>query len=186
MTTARRSESALLVIDVQNGVFRNAFDREEVIANIARLVDGARDASAAVIWVQDSDVRPVGGLDWQIVPELVPADDEAAVRKEHGDAFEGTELEEILSTADVGHLVVVGGQTDACVRATIHGAFTRGYDVTLVSDAHTTDDRTPQGMPTPRQVIAHTNHYWSFHTAPGRTGRVVPTDEVSWGPIRGD
>jgi len=78
----------------------------------------------------------------------------------------------VLSGLGVGRLVVVGAQTDACIRSTLHGAFARGYDATLVSDAHTTEDQSAWGAPPPAQVIAHTNLYWSYETAPaGRPGR---------------
>ncbi|MEO6827589.1 MAG: isochorismatase family protein [Microbacteriaceae bacterium] len=99
-------------------------------------------------------------------------------------AFEATDLEQVLAGADIGHLVVVGAQTGACVRSTLHGGFARGYDATLVSHAHTTEDLTEWGVPPPAQVIAHTNAhtnlYWSFQIAPGRTGRVVPTAGVEF------
>ena len=69
----------------------------------------------------------------------------------------------------------------------MHGAFTRGYDVTLVADAHTTDDRSSWGAPPPAQVIAHTNLYWSYQSAPGRFADTVLTDNVSFscGPCWG-
>jgi hypothetical protein len=78
-------------------------------------------------------------------------------------------------------LLVVGAQTDACVRSTLHGAFVRGYDTFLVSDAHTTEDLTRWGAPPPAQVIAHTNLYWGEQSAPGRTAATVPTDDVDFG-----
>ena len=115
---------------------------------------------------------------WQYVPELSRLDAEPLVHKDFGDSFEATDLEQLLAERGVGHLVVVGAQTDACIRSTIHGAFTRGYDVTLVGDAHTTEDRTGYGAPPPDQVIAHTNLYWKYHAAPGRTAATVATDEV--------
>ena len=87
----------------------------------------------------------------------------------------------MLARAGVGRLVVAGAQTDACIRSTIHGAFTRGYDVTLVGDAHTTEDLTEWGVPAPEAVISFTNIYWRYHTAPGRTAAVVDTAEVSFG-----
>ena len=80
----------------------------------------------------------------------------------------------------VGRLVVVGAQTDACVRSTLHGALARGYDATLVSDAHTTEDLTEWGAPPPDKVIAHTNLYWSYQTAPGRTAGTVETKDVDF------
>ncbi len=176
-----RSGTALLVIDVQNGVMATAHQRDSVVANIAALVDRARAEKVPVVWVQhSSDELPTDSDVWQIVPDLVPDNGEAVIRKEYGDSFEATELEQVLARADIGHLVVVGAQTDACVRSTLHGGFTRGYDATLVSDAHTTEDLTEWGAPPPAQVIAHTNLYWSFQAAPGRTGKVVPTADVTF------
>jgi hypothetical protein len=75
---------------------------------------------------------------------------------------------------------VVGAQTDACIRSTLHGGFVRGYDALLVSDAHTTEDQTAWGAPSPDQVIAHINLYWNFQTAPGRTAAVVETKDADF------
>ena len=95
------------------------------------------------------------------------------MHKSYGDAFEATDLEDVLAAAGAGHLVVAGAETDACIRSTVHGAFTWGYDVTLVGDAHTAGDKTAWSAPPVDQVIAHTNLYWRFQTAPGRTAQVV-------------
>ncbi|MDI1465939.1 cysteine hydrolase family protein [Catellatospora sp. KI3] len=180
-TLTDRPNTALLVIDVQNGVVANAHDRDHVIANIGALVDRARAADVPVVWVQHSDADLVKGSDpWQYVPELVRADAEPLVHKNFGDSFEATELEQVLAERGVGRLVVTGAQTDACIRSTIHGAFARGYDVTLVGDAHTTEDLTAYGAPSPDQVIAHTNLYWRYQQAPGRSGGTVETAEVSF------
>lgn len=178
---ADRSGTALVVIDVQNGVMATAHQRDAVVANIATLVDRARAEAVPVIWVQhSSEELPIDSDVWQIVPELTPVSGEAVIRKEYGDSFEATALEQVLDGAGIGRLVVVGAQTDACVRSTLHGGFVRGYDATLISDAHTTEDLTEWGAPPPAQVIAHTNLYWSFQRAPGRTGKVVPTAEVDF------
>jgi nicotinamidase-related amidase len=114
------------------------------------------------------------------VPELTPDEAEPLVEKSYGDSFEDTNLETVLSGLGVGRLVVVGAQTDACIRSTLHGAFARGYDATLVSDAHTTEDQTPWGAPPPEQVIAHTNLYWADQTAPGRTAGTVEAKDVDF------
>lgn len=180
-TLTDRSGTALLVIDVQNGVVANAHDRDRVIANINTLVDKARSEDVPVIWVQhSSDELPKGAENWQYVPELVRDDSEPVVHKEYGDSFEDTNLEALLAERGVGRLVVTGAQTDACIRSTLHGGFTRGYDVTLVADAHTTDDYSEYGLPTPDKVIAHTNMYWSYQEAPGRRGGSVPAAEVDF------
>jgi len=180
MTTLHnRTATALLIIDVQVGVVGAAYQREAVIANIQTLLTAARAASTPVIWVAHSEAQmPIGSDAWQYVPELVRLESEPLVHKLYGDSFEGTELEAALTAAKVGHLVVVGAQTDACIRSTIHGAFTRGYDVTLVSDAHTTEDLSEWGAPPPDVIIKHTNMYWGFQSAPERAAAVTPTAEV--------
>ncbi len=169
-TLENRPNTALLVVDVQNAAVDRAHARDAVVANVGSLVERARREGVAVVWVQHSDEHLARGSDgWRIVPELAPGDAEPLVEKSHGDSFEDTTLETVLSGLGVGRLVVVGAQTDWCVRSTLHGAFARGYDATLVSDAHTTDDQSEWGAPPPDQVIAHTNLYWAYQTAPGRT-----------------
>lgn len=154
-----------------------------VLSPDTALVDSAREDGIPVVWVQDSLTEGSVGTDgWQIVPELSVPDGEPVVRKDHGDAFEATELERVLADREVGRLVVTGAQTDACIRATLHGAFVRGYDVTLVSDAHTTEDLTAHGAPAPAQVIDHTNLYWQFQSGPGRTADVMAAADVTWEP----
>ena len=180
-TLENRPNSALLVIDVQNGVVTGNHDRDGVVANIAQLVDRARQERVPVVWVQHND----GGLargseDWQIVPELTPDEGEPRIDKCYGDSFEDTDLEDVLAGLGVGSLVVAGAQTDMCIRSTLHGAFARGYDAKLVSDAHTTEDLTEYGAPPPDKVIAHTNLYWQDHTAPGRTAGTVATQDVAF------
>ncbi|MFL6240326.1 MAG: isochorismatase family protein [Actinomycetes bacterium] len=180
-TLENRPNTALLVIDVQNGVVAGAHERDSVVANIDNLVDRARREQVPVIWVQHSDGQLEQGSDeWRIVPELGPDDAEPMVQKNYGDSFEATDLENVLSGLGVGRLVVVGAQTDACIRSTLHGAMVRGYDATLVSDAHTTEDLSDWGAPPPDQVIAHTNLYWKDQTAPGRVGGTVETKAVDF------
>jgi nicotinamidase-related amidase len=180
-TLLDRPNTALMVIDVQNGVVTGAHERDAVVANIHTLVDRARAEGVPVVWVQHSDEEMAEGSEaWEYVPELVRAESEPVVHKKFGDSFEGTDLEDVLAGAGVGRLVVSGAQTDACIRSTIHGAFARGYDVTLVGDAHTTEDQTAWGAPPPDQVIAHTNLYWRFQAAPGKSAGVVETKDVSF------
>jgi nicotinamidase-related amidase len=182
-TLENRPNTALMVIDVQNGVVAGNFGRDAVVANIVGLVDRARADGVPVVWVQHSDGGLEKGSDeWQIVPELQPADVEPLVQKNYGDAFEATDLEQVLAGLGVGRLIVSGAQTDACIRSTLHGAFARGYDATLVSDAHTTEDQTEWGAPPPEQVIAHTNLYWTYQSAPGRTAGTVKADDVDFAP----
>src|SRR5438128_4120083 len=181
-TLENRRNTALLVVDVQNGVVGGAHERDTVVANGWSFVGRERQERVPVVWVQHSDEQLARGSDdWRIVPELTPGDTEPLVEKNYGDSFEDTTLETVLSDLGVGRLVVVGAQTDACIRSTLHGAFVRGYDATLVSDAHTTEDQTAWGAPPPDQVIAHTNLYWRYQTAPRRTAGTVKTKDVDFG-----
>ena len=180
-TLENRPDTALLVVDVQTGVVGGAHHRDEVVANVGSLVDRARQLGVPVVWVRHNDDELRAGSDeWQIVSELTPRAAEPLVEKSYGDSFEETTLEGVLSDLGVGRLVVVGAQTDACIRSTLHGAVVRGYDATLVSDAHTTEDQSAWGAPPPDQVIAFTNLYWKYHSAPGRTAGTVETKDVDF------
>ncbi len=180
-TLENRPHTALLVVDVQNGVVNGAHERDAVVANVGSLVERARREQVPVVWVQHSDEQlATGSEEWRIVPELTPGDAEPLVEKHYGDSFEDTTLETVLSDLGVGRLVVVGAQTDACIRSTLHGAVVRGYDAMLVSDAHTTEDLSEWGAPPPDQVIAHTNLYWTEQTAPGRTAGTAETKDVEF------
>ena len=182
-TLVDRPYTALIVIDLQNGVVANAYRRQEVLRAVKTLVERARGAHVPVVWVRHSDdvELEAGSGAWQIVDELSPGPAEVIIEKSYRDAFEDTDLEQVLSTLGVGKLIVTGAQTDMCIRSTLHGALVRGYDATLVSDAHATEDMTQWGAPPPDGVIAHTNLYWSNQRAPGRVGGVTESKDVDFG-----
>jgi nicotinamidase-related amidase len=180
-TLENRPNTALLVVDVQNGVVAEAHERDAVVGRIAGLVERARREDVPVVWVQHNSKELVADAEpWRIVPELRPAAVDPVVQKRYGDSFEDTDLEAILDRLGVGKLVVAGAQTDACIRSTIHGAFTRGYDTTLVADAHTTEDLSQWGAPPPETVISFTNFYWEGQSAPGRTAGIVEAANVAF------
>ncbi|MCI4658986.1 isochorismatase family protein [Cryobacterium zhongshanensis] len=182
MTTLdNRPNTALVIIDVQIGFVKDAYDRDAIVGNVGTVVDKARAAGADVVWVQHhDDDQPQGSAPWQLVPELVRLDAEPLVHKAYADAFEDTDLESVLAERGIGRLVIAGAQTDECIRSTLHGAIVRGYDALLVSDAHTTEDLQEYGAPAPELVIAHTNLYWEYHTAPGRTAGTVTTADLDF------
>lgn len=180
MSTLGRSKSALLVIDVQNQVVEGAYNKDQVIANINSAVVKARAAGVPVVWVQHSDDwMAIGSDDWQIVPELLPAEGEAKVGKLYRNSFEATDLESVLERLEVGHVYVCGAQTNNCVRFTSHGALDRGYDVTLLKDAHTTTDYTSGGAVVPAEVLVRDlNASFSEDELPGRLANAVTVSEV--------
>jgi nicotinamidase-related amidase len=181
-TLSHRPNTALVIVDVQNGVVGEAYERDAVVANVAAAVDKARAAKVPVVWVQhSSDNLVIGSPEWEYVPELSRDASEALVPKTYPDSFDDTNLEDVLAAGQIGRIVVAGAQTDECIRSTIHSALTRGYDVTLIGDAHTTEDLSDWGAPSPDKVIAHTNLYWGNHQAPGRTAAVVNTADLDFG-----
>lgn len=183
MTTLRnRPNTALIVVDVQNAVVEHAHQRDAVIANIAQLVDKARANRFPVVWVQHNDTELVrGSAEWEYVPELMIDVSEPVVHKSYNDAFEETTLEAELADRNVGSLVIVGAQTEWCIRSTLHGAIARGYDALLVSDAHTTNDMSAELPAT--AIIELTNTYWQWHAAPGRSAGTATTAEVSFAGV---
>jgi len=181
-TFAHRRNSALLVIDVQNSVVPDAWHREEVIANINTLVEGARESGTPVIWIQHSDPwMLIGSEDWQIVDELKPDAEEVHIKKEYRSSFEETNLEETLKELGVGHLYITGAQTNNCVRHTSHAALERGYDITLVEDAHTTSDSDWDSGPLlASAIVDETNQAFLDYKLPGRSSKAVRTADVTF------
>lgn len=177
-----RTQSALVVIDVQNGVVENAFSRDAIIGNMSDVVEKARAHNVPVIWVQHSDEELViDSHEWQIVPELMPLMGEKIVRKLFRDSFVQTQLEEILKSLNVAHLYICGAQTNNCVRHTSHGALERSYDITLVSDAHTTSGYEWRGHTIDAEaVINEQNDNFSGFAMPGRRSFVVESALVTF------
>lgn len=179
-TLAGRSGRALVVIDVQNDVIAQAWERDRVVAAIADTVAAARTAGIPVVWVQhNEDVLPIGSDAWQIVPELVPADGEPRIDKQYRSAFEDTALEEVLAGVGAGELVLCGAESNHCVRHTLHGALERGYDVLLVSDAHTCwegdwGDLHVDGGP----IVAEQNRNAADYRLPGRGSDTITTADL--------
>ena len=179
----RGGRSALLVIDVQIGVVADGHDRDGVVDRIGKVIDAARAAAVPVVYVQHEEpefpTMMPGGEDWHIVPEVAPTDGEPIVAKRYPDSFVETTLEETLTQLGVGHLIVTGAQSDGCVRATTHRALAEGYDVTLVSDAHTTSGREFGGVTIPAELnVAHVNAATPWILYPGTTSRVLPHTDV--------
>lgn len=173
-------KAALLVIDVQNGVVANSWRRDEVIQNCLKMVDHARASEVPVIWIQHEGEELVRGSDeWQLVLELVPADGETRIYKEYSDSFAATDLNHILDDLDIGHLVISGAQTNACVRATTYRAAGEGFDVTLVTDAHTTEDISWDGIElNAESMINDLNLTMQFLDWPGQDVTSMPTKKI--------
>ncbi|MCB1644644.1 MAG: isochorismatase family protein [Pseudomonadales bacterium] len=138
---SQRNDTALLVVDVQNRVMAHAWKAEEIIARVAKAVALARQQATPVIWVQHGDDELVRDSEaWQWVPALQPASDEMLFHKSTNSAFQGTGLTDHLTATGIKHLLLCGAMTNWCIQATAYGAMERGYNLTLLGDAHTTED----------------------------------------------
>ena len=177
-----RSSSALLVVDVQVGVMADAYERDSKIANMRLAIDKARAAFVPIVWIQHSDEELVlESPDWQIVPELEPLPGEASVRKRFRSSFEETILEEVLSGLGVAHLYVCGAETNNCIRHTSHAALEKGYDLTLIADAHTTTGFEWNGyIVDAARVIDEQNTNFMQYSLPGRESKSVSVTELSF------
>jgi len=163
---------ALLVIDVQKDVVANALQTSQVVSKINSLISRARESNVPVIWVQHSDeylVKDSAG--WEIVDELKPLPSEIRIYKTHSSSFVETDLQANLERLGTKTLIVTGAQTDYCVNATSNAGIELGYQVTLVSDAHTTEDSETKKA---SELIEEKN--LSF----AQIGQVLKTSEISF------
>lgn len=177
------NKTALLVVDVQVGVMRTAYNAEKVVGNIVKAVTKARAQGVPVIWVQHADEDLVyGSDDWQWVPELVPAEGEPRVYKQYNSSFEETTLSDILRDLGVSRVVLAGAATNWCIRATAYGALDRGYDLTLLKDAHTTESmELDNGFKVEASsMIIDLNIAIQYLSYPGRVNQSISVDELTF------
>jgi nicotinamidase-related amidase len=173
----------LLVVDVQVGVMRNVWDSPRIIKNIGAAVEKARRSSVSIIWVQHSDGELVyNSPDWKLVPELSPAEGEIQIHKQFNSSFEQTQLEETLARLGVTHIVLAGAATNWCIRATAYGALDRGYDLTLIKDAHTTETiDIEDGIKIEAiNIIRELNIAMTWLSYPSRTNSTVSVDDIDF------
>ena len=184
MATIRKGNKAvLLVVDVQVGVMKNVWGASRIIENIRGAVEKARAHGVPVIWVQHADGDlPQGSPEWQIVPQLVPAQGEIVLHKKDNSSFEGTSLEQELKTREVTHIFLSGAATNWCIRATAYAALERGYDMTLLEDAHTTENMDlPDGTCIlAEHIITELNTVMTWLTYPGRKNSAVKAGEIDF------
>lgn len=184
MATVREgNKGVLMVVDVQVGVMRQAWDATRVIKNIARVVERTRAHGVPVIWVQHSDEDlAYGSPGWQWVPELIPAEGERLIHKQFNSSFEQTTMNEELAKLGATHIVLAGASTNWCIRATAYGALERGYDLTLVKDAHTTSTMEPaDGTKIEAEnIIRELNIAMTWLSYPGRANGTASAEEVDF------
>jgi nicotinamidase-related amidase len=184
MATVREgNRQVLLVVDVQVGVMSEAWDAPRIIANVSRAVERARAQGVPVMWVQHTSQDLVyGSPEWQWVPELAPAEGEPLIHKRFNSSFEQTALEEQLARLGATHIALAGAATNWCIRATAYGALDRGYDLTLIKDAHTTGtmELDNGARIEAASVVQELNIAMTWLSYPGRTNRIAAAEEVEF------
>lgn len=182
MATVREgNKPVMVVVDVQVGVMKEIWEAQRVIRNVSCAVERARSEGVPVIWIQHSNRElPKGSVQWRWVPELVPAKGETLIHKKYNSAFEQTLLDAELAKLSATHIVLAGAATNWCIRATAYGALDRGYDLTLVKDAHTTKSIRLDGGVTieAETVIQELNVAMSWLEYPGVKNGVASANNV--------
>jgi nicotinamidase-related amidase len=177
------NQAVLIIVDVQVGVMRDAWEASRIIENIGISVDKARSQDVPVIWVQHSDEELVyGSSDWQLPAELSPRESEIRIYKHYNSVFEETRMEEALKQLGATHIVLAGAATNWCIRATAYAALERGYDLTLIKDAHTT--RTIEldngAKIEAENIIDELNIVMEWVSYPGRKNRSISVADLDF------
>ncbi|MBT2636584.1 cysteine hydrolase family protein [Bacillus sp. ISL-39] len=154
-------KKALLIIDVQNGMFQEGnvvYKGDGLLQNLKNLISQARSNKTPIFYIQHNAPagKPLeyGTKGWEIHPEISPNTQDVIIQKTTPDSFFNTTLDEELKKQGIEHLVIAGIQTEACVDTTCRRAFSMEYKVTLASDTHSTWDS--QDI-TAQQIINHHN-----------------------------
>ncbi len=176
-------QGVLLIVDVQVGVVQGAWDAQRIVGNIDRAVQRARSQGVPVIWVQHGDDELVhGSAPWQWAPPLVPAPGETLIHKHFNSSFEETMLDAELARLSATHITLAGAATNWCIRATAYAALERGYDLTLVSDAHTTTTMVPGDGPPieAASLVQDLNLAITWLSYPGRRNGTAKAEQVNF------
>ncbi len=154
-------KSALVIIDMQLGNFQGSdpvYDGEILLSKVQRLIGKARDEGVPVFFVQnkgrEGDPDEIGTPGWEIHPTIAPKEGDVVIEKATPDAFHRTTLSQELRSKGIEKLVIAGLQTEYCIDTTCRRAYSLGYDVVLVKDAHSTWDSSSL---TAEQIVEHHN-----------------------------
>jgi nicotinamidase-related amidase len=176
-------KTALLIVDMQVHVIDSAWKEDFIIENTRRAVEKARNNDVPVIWIQHTNKKLApGSPGWQIVPQLTPRADEICLEKRFNSAFEDTALEETLAQLGITHIVLAGVLTNWCIQSTAYAALDRGYDLTLIGDAHTAVEFNFESG----ESISAADFIQAFNIImeglryPGRTNRVLSVDDLDF------
>jgi nicotinamidase-related amidase len=172
---------ALLIIDMQAGMLAEVPDAGAFTARVADLADRARAAGRPVFVIQHEAADLVAGQpEWRLAEAITPRDGDVLLRKRNADSFIGTDLDEQLRGRGVSRVVVTGLATEFCVDSTARAALTRGYDLTLVEDGHSTPAPGPDSGLTVDAVVARFNQVLGWADYPDREVAVTAAADITF------
>ncbi|MFJ9567391.1 isochorismatase family protein [Streptomyces fuscichromogenes] len=170
-------DTALLIIDMQRAMLKDAHEGETCLAKVAELAERARANGVPVVYLRQQFAQlPAEWL--EVHPALTPEPGDVVLDKDSADSFLDTTLGEVLDEHGVRRLVVTGYASDYCVDSTSRSALSHGYDLVLVADGHTTIERPAGVEPTAAQIVAHHNGIFSVIQYAGRSVAVTPAAEI--------
>jgi nicotinamidase-related amidase len=181
------NKAALLIVDVQVGVVQEAWNMAQVVDNINLAVEKARAGDVPVMWVQHADEELIyGSPEWQLVPQLSPAEGDWRIDKHYNSSFEETSLDEIMADLGIAHIILAGAATNWCIRATAYAALDRGYDLTLIKDAHTTETMEYRDgtIIEAEHIVRELNNAMTWLGYPGRSNRTASAGELDFQPLK--
>lgn len=180
--------TALLLIDLQQAIFRGRGGARQAEADAAleaaggraaEVLAAARQARLPVIHVQhgghEGHRLAKGTAGWMLRAQTAPQGNEPVVHKTASDAFLGTTLEGTLRGLGATRLLVAGCMSDFCVDTTCRSAVAHGFDVVLVADGHATVDNDVLRF---EQIVAHHNATLDGFDVGPREVRVRPAAAV--------
>ena len=146
---------ALLVMDMQQGILKNYPAARGTLANIKQVLDAARKKNVLVLYIR-LGLRPglpevnvnnkmIAGLrdrlgnnsveEWMQIEEgIAPTENEIIVNKKRVSAFSGSDLEVLLRSNGIQHIVLCGVATSGVVLSTLREAADKDYKITVLSD----------------------------------------------------
>jgi nicotinamidase-related amidase len=177
---------ALLVIDAQqeliegNASEQAVYNKVGLLQNINVVIEKAKQAKAALVFVRDVDVSEGKGAGFEVHSAINVPEGAQVFDKQATNAFYNTPLLSYLKEEKIGHLVIMGCKTEHCIDTAVRFATVSGFDVTLVGDGHSTSD---SEVLKAERIVSHHNKVLHGHYNVDHFSVVRKTDEDLFAPI---
>ncbi len=175
------SGDALLIIDMQEGLLEEVSDAAAFTERVAAVRDLARKAGRPIVVIQHeaADLVP-GEPAWQLSTAIAPREGDILVAKRNCDSFIGTDLDTLLHDLAVSRVVVTGLATEFCIDSTCRAALSRGFDLTLVADGHSTPEPPPHSGLSAATIVARYNQVLGWADYPDRDVRILAAADIAF------